>query len=233
VINNHSDGKGLRIVVSFVDDFVTQSAFVGQFFLKKPSPGNKVIRLPAKLNRWNRGGPFVFKYYSEDRREGAVEAMIDEIEHIFKRKPGHFLKRLEITGHGYPACWVGRLSFEDLIPETSSKRAALERLRPLWDASNDGLILRMCSVAKDEEGRLFLKELAKTVGANVTGWTGIYEIHPTGEEWTANPNGVVTKIGDTGRISYFGPWKDRPLLKKILTFPTLLALMAWRTITGK
>jgi hypothetical protein len=233
VINNRSDGKGLRIVVSFVDDFVTQSAFVGQYLLKKLSPGNKVIRLPAKLNRWNRGGLFVFKCQSEDSREGAVEVMIDEIEHIFKRNPGHFLKRLEITGHGYPACWAGRLSFEDLIPGASSKRAALERLRPLWSASNEGLILRMCSVAKGEEGRLFLKVLAKMVGAKVTGWTGIYEIHPTGEEWTANPDGVVTKTGDTGRTSHFGPWKARPLLKKILTFPTFLALMAWRTVTGK
>jgi len=233
VINNHSDGKGLRIVVSFVDDFVTQSAYVGQYFLKKLSLGNKVIRLPAKLNRLNRGGLFVFKCQSKDRREGAVEAMVEEIEHTFRQNPGHSLKRLDITGHGHPAGWAGRLSFEDLIPGASSKRAALERLRPLWSASNEGLILRMCSVAKDEEGRLFLKELAKTVGANVTGWTGIYEIHPTGEEWTANPDGVVSKTGDTGRISYFGPWKDSPLLKKILTFPVFLALMAWRTVTGK
>jgi hypothetical protein len=185
------------------------------------------------LNRWNRGGLSVFKCQSEDSREDAVEAMIEEIEHIFRQNPGHSLKRLEITGHGHPACWAGRLSFEDLIPETSSKRAALERLRPLWSASNEGLILRMCSVAKDEEGRLFLRELAKTVGAKVTAWTGIYEIHPTGEEWTANPDGVVTKTGDTGRTSYFGPWKDRSLLKKILTFPTFVALMTWRTVTGK
>ncbi|MFL5241955.1 MAG: DUF4347 domain-containing protein [Gemmataceae bacterium] len=214
MVNTQPNLKGLRIVVSFVDDFVTQSAFVGQFLLKKLSFDNKVIRLPAKSGQ-------------------AIEVMVRKIEKALRENRGHSLQRLEITGHSYPARWAGRLNYEELISENSSKKAALVRLKPLWSPSNEGLILRMCSVASGEEGRQFMEELAKTVGAKVTAWTGIYEIRPTGEEWTASPDGVVTKTGDTGRTSYFGPWRDRPLLKKIITTPAFLALMAWRTITGK
>jgi hypothetical protein len=225
--------KEVSILISFVDDFVTRWAFIGQVFLKRLTSGNRVFSIPGKGGRWSRGTLLPFVRRTEDRREAAVKTMVETIEKFFHHNPGHVLKKLEITGHGFPAIWAGRLSLEDMADAKNPKRLLLERLKPYWGESNDGMVMRMCCCAKYEEGQQFLRELAKTVGANVTGWTGVYEIHPTGEEWTATPEGSVFKSGDTGRISHFAIWKEQPGLKRVLTFPGFIGRMAWRTISGR
>lgn len=208
--------KDLCIVVSFVDDFVTQCAFLGQYFFKRLIFRWEVIRVHARLGT-----------------EKAVDLMVAGIEDILKRHPGRRLKRLEITGHGYPAAWARRLTLEDLQDENGAKRSALLRLQDKWGLPNDGVVLRMCSTARAQEGRSFLEALALAMGSKVSGWTGVYEIYPTGEEWTATPLGQVHKTNDTRRVSYFHWWKELPGYKRWLALPVFLGAMSWRTLTGR
>jgi hypothetical protein len=225
--------KHVSILISFVDDFVTECAFIGQVFLKRLSTGNRVFRIPGKMKHWSRGKGLPYVRWTEDKRETAVAAMVGTIEKYFQKNPNHVLKRLEITGHGHPAVWAGRLSLEDVADGKNCKRLLLERIKPYWCESNDGFIMRMCCCAQYEEGQGFLRELSKAIGAKVTGWTGVYEIHPTGEEWTATPEGKVFKSGDTGRTSHFAGWQELSGLKKALGFPGFVGRMAWRTISGR
>ena len=59
----------------------------------------------------------------------------------------------------------------------------------------------MCEVAAGASGKDFIGEVSHAIGAKVKAWDGIYEIRPTGKEWTADPNKKVTQTGDTGRKS--------------------------------
>lgn len=225
--------KEVCLLISFVDDFVTLWAFIGQVFLKRLTTGNRVFRIPGTMKHWTRGNLLPFVRQAEDRRGTAVDALVETVERYFHNNPDHVLKRLEITGHGYPAEWSGRLSLDELSEEDNHKRLTLTRLKPYWSETNEGVILRMCFTAKHTEGQQFLRELAKTIGSKVVGWTGVYEIHPTGEEWTATPEGQVLKTGDTCRVSLFDPWRELPRLKKMVAFPGFIARMAWRTVSGR
>jgi hypothetical protein len=190
--------RGARIHACFVEDTVTRVAYW-----------------------WNAclGG------FDISLRVGNVVELVDRVLQSLKQLGDNVtIDALELAGHGYPGGWRVGLDLSDPQQPPSSpefKRwSRLAELKPHWSTANDGLTMRMCHTAQGERGQLFLAALAKTVGANVRGWTGCYEIRATGFEYSATPNGLVTRSGNTGRhwqILYHNQAKSR--LRRILTAP--------------
>jgi hypothetical protein len=131
---------------------------------------------------------------------------------------------IELAGHGYPGGWCVGLDVSDAQQSPDSAEflrwSRLADLKGCWSSDNDGLTMRLCETAQGERGRLFLAGLARTVGAKVCGWTGCYEIRATGYEYTATPDGLVSRSGNTGRhwqILYHNGTKSR--LRRVWTAP--------------
>jgi hypothetical protein len=158
-------------------------------------------------------------------RVGNVVELVDRIHDSIKQRCDNVtIDAMELAGHGYPGGWRVGLDLSDPQQAPSSPEfmrwSRLAELKTLWSTDNDGLTLRMCDTAQGERGRLFLAALAKTIGASVRGWTGCYEIRATGHEYTATPDGLVTRSGNTGRhwqILYHNQAKSR--VRRILTAP--------------
>src|SRR5580704_9507614 len=133
------------------------------------------------------------------------------------------VQAIDLAGHGYAGGW--RIGLDLVDPEqppnspTFVRWSRLADLKPYWAPKNDGLTLRMCHTAEGDRGRLFLAALAKTIGARVRGWTGCYEIRPTGYEYTAMPTGQVTRslTGRHRQILYDRQAKSRP--RRVATAP--------------
>jgi hypothetical protein len=137
---------------------------------------------------------------------------------------------IDFAGHGYAGGWEVGLDLTDAQQPPGSPQHArwssLVDLKPLWSNNNEGLTLRMCETAQGQRGRSFLAALAQTIGSKVRGWTGCYEIRPTGFEYTAAPDGRVWRTGNTGRHWQL-VYRQQALspVRRILTAP--LAGCAW------
>jgi hypothetical protein len=167
--------------------------------------------------------------YNINVRAGSVALMVDGILTqlgLIAENEGRpvTVDAIDLAGHGYPGGW--RIGLDLTDPQQPLQSPAFVRwsrlieLKPWWSPETEGLTLRMCHTAEGERGRLFLVALAQTIGAKVRGWTGCYEIRPTGYEYTATPAGRVTRSGNTGRhwqILYDHQAKSRP--RRILTAP--------------
>jgi hypothetical protein len=130
-----------------------------------------------------------------DRIERAIARRQAQVGQHSKRRVG--IKQLDIAGHGAPGSWLGapssgadRLTLEHLRQTNHPNTLTLKKLGALWSPGNHGMVLRMCETAQGERGQAFLVKLSRTVGANVRGWDGRYEVRPTGQEITAYPNGT-------------------------------------------
>ena len=196
----------VRVVVSFRDDFVTGAAALWHT--------DTGIRRPD--------------WFSVDT-DGGVKEMVDGI--LRKLNDNECIKSLEVTGHGYGGGWANRLDVGDL-DETKNhpNRLALAKLADLWCDENEGITMRMCETARGDEGKKFLVALAKTVKAKVKGWDDIYEIRPTGAEFTASPDGTIAQTDHTGRRSIMRMYKNMSTTQIILTSPGSAVMWSMRII---
>ena len=191
--------RRIRVHGTFVEDTVTRVAYLWNTYL---------------------GG------YHINLRAGGVVDMIDAIlaerqRLADKSRRPVTIDSIDLAGHGYSGGWQIGLDLTDRQQPSDSESyrrwSRLAQLRPYWSPDNDGLTLRMCHTAEGERGRLFLSALAQTMGALVRGWTGCYEIRPTGYQYTATPDGQVTrsKTGRHRQILYHYQALSRP--RRVLT----------------
>jgi hypothetical protein len=209
------------VIVVFVDDLVTGVAALFQKvnpFRPFPFTGNtslykKTLIIPRKQDK-------------------AVELMVARIEQLLGTEGQ--LRSLTIAGHGYPGGWGHRLDLSELQDLEHPRRKALERLRGRFHTQNEGITMLMCDCAKNgtewgwHDGREFLKLVASLVGVPVRGWDNKYEIRPTGDEWTAQPDGTILLTGSTGRISLGDFSKEH--IQNMAMWPTIGALWLARLL---
>jgi hypothetical protein len=188
----------LRVHVSFVEDLVTRVAYL-----------------------WNT----VLGGYHVNLRCANVGEMVDAIRAAVDRHgPGAAVHSIDVAGHGYPGGWFVGLDGSDVTEPAGSERRArwdrLAELRTLWAPDCASMTLLMCETAQGEAGKQFLAALAEQIGAPVRGWTGCYEILPTGREVTALPDGRVAPSGDTGRrLQLVYRHQGKPRLRRWLGLP--------------
>jgi hypothetical protein len=147
-----------------------------------------------------------------------VADMVSQVEHAIaklefragrqRKETPVRVQQIDVVGHGAPGGWIGapganedRITIEHLHQAQHPSTVALKRLSALWSRQNDGMMLRMCETAQGAQGQQFLAELSRTIGANVRGWDGRYEVRPTGKEFTACPDGTIT-CTDTGLAAF-------------------------------
>ena len=196
----------VAVIVSFRDDFVTGAAALWHT--------DTGIRRPD--------------WFSVDT-DGGVKEAVDGI--LRKLTDTECIKSLEVTGHGYGGGWVNRLDVGDLdATQNHPNRLALAKLADLWCDENEGITMRMCETARGDEGKKFLAALAKTVKAKVKGWDDIYEIRPTGAEFTASPDGTIAQTGHTGRRSIMRMYQNMNTAEIILTSPGSAVMWGMRII---
>jgi hypothetical protein len=223
-----------RIFIGFADDFVTTFADVwnrscGDYDLLI-SAGHRGISNRAWLGA-RAGGKL-------NTVPEVVSALITSLKYNRRRYPNfEYADRIDsihIAGHGGMGAWqqwdpaarafiASRLDVADLRDRPPGspewlRWESLRQLRAYWAADNRGLTLLMCDCAMGADGRLFLQELARTIGANVTAWDDMYEIRATGKEFTATPSGRVAQTGDTARASLLRASGDLPRYGKGLYY---------------
>jgi len=219
---NMDDPFGLKerkIVVSFIDDYVTFTAYlywaaksdyeVIPVFSSDFDPddmsgnwaesaisfglgdsGRRIMKASAKaLVAANGKVP-------DDK---AVATMVGKI--LGKLEKDDCIKTLDTTGHGKSGGWVGRLSVGDIKDSYKGpikpNVEALLILRGKW-CKDAKMTMRMCETANGQDGEDFIGMLAMNLGVRVTGWTGVYAGVPTGDRVTAWP----TKGGYGGSRVY-------------------------------
>ena len=79
------------------------------------------------------------------------------------------------------------MSAFQLKQDGSENTKLTQEISRWWCKCNSGVELQLCNQAAGEKGREWLKLLATRFESKVTGWTGGYEITPTGDQWTATP----------------------------------------------
>jgi hypothetical protein len=193
--------RRVRVHGTFVEDTVTRVAYLWNTYL-----GGYHVNLRA---------PSVIEM---------VDGILAQLRHIAEtQRRAVTVDSIDLAGHGYSGGWQVGLDLTDPEQPPGSpcfvRWSRLADLKPYWSPRNDGLTLRMCHTAEGERGRLFLAALAKTVGANVRGWTGCYEIRPTGYEYTSKPSGVVTRSCTGRRWQILYDQQSKALPARILTAP--------------
>jgi hypothetical protein len=121
-----------------------------------------------------------------------------------KLKKGDCITEIVFAGHGSPGSWSAgkktNTGYEISILKKSelvaggAKTKIFEEIKEWWCETNSGVELQMCNQA-EFAGKDFMKKLAETIGADVTGWEGTFELWGTGDKYTATPSGEISKTG--------------------------------------
>jgi len=213
-----TDPKGkarIVVIITFADDGITGVA-------------NGAARTEeASVNGYNGTGPNgsfrvdAFDGYKEVPDGNLSPAWDTLYKQILKRgdyydptgKAKDCIEEVKIQGHGSPGGlsnsrrnFAKHTSAKDLNDPKSEVSIFLAKLKHLWCKENKGIVLNACEQAEGGAGKEFMMLLAQLSGAKVKGWTGWFIAGPSGDEYTATPDGGWSKTGNAGPAKT-GPFK--------------------------
>jgi len=199
-----ADTKEITVRVTFAEDGLTELAGFGQYVIAggpfQVFIGTRTERIPVQGD-----GSDIDRMVRRIERILEKEQAAEDFWSFWRKTKRVRLGKVIVAGHGMNYGWGNYarvLDITQLQNPNSPQSKSLRRLAPLWSTHRAGIELQTCFPAQGKTGKDFMSELAITGGAPVMGWDDMYEIIPTGTEWTADPTGAPpVQTGDTLRKS--------------------------------
>ena len=104
--------------------------------------------------------------------------------------------RIFIVSHGGPGYLIFKLGVSTFNVDDVGAFSAVRR----FTDTDSEIVIRCCSMLKEERGFVFIRALARTAGCKVRAWTdsGMYNgLVQLGDEYLAHPDGRVEKMSRT------------------------------------